>query len=801
METAVQGPTPQRPQHRRNASSKSNLFKALVSPKTRQDDGPDSTTGPSRQNVRTQTVPLLPPDHPHASKGKVLSERHSNARSPPSSPSKSRQKSMATSKTSHDLRTSQSPTKKSRQDGPASPKKSRSSTNLAGVFAKMNRSNKDLSSQSQPKDKENTTPPSSANGEPPAETPIWAQYASTAKKPDSRPGTRDGINSSVRVQDEIAKYTPKEYSPSKQRNFNGDFQQPQLRPTLGSRGPRPQSEYVLGADIMGAIGRRLSGDRSSSDFGRRKSEDVERSENGQRESRDKTTNRKTSGSSTEQAPAKEKLNIAKRGGRVMAAVAAFQGKSKDPQNSKREEPALDEKAVDQAFEAVLSSRNVPEPMRQKMRSLTLRVKADFVKQDQEASKTNRSSPIATENGIEVKDYASSKKAADSSPTEQKKDEEDLKSTKRSRARSRTFTFSKGDKRTDGSPSKKQRSRSKSRAATSHEVENRSPTTPTTPTTPRSSMDKRQSGTPAVPADYISYLKKNQDPVKIEVGRLHKLRILLRNETVSWVDAFLSLGGMSEIVGLLHRIMAVEWREEHEDQLLHETLLCLKGLCTTERAMSELEKVADALFPALVAMIFDEEKKGPAEYTTRGIITTVLCESELPRELLGVGSLLTTCSQLLSCGQQHFSRSIGTARSKGPNVPRRADQTRRRTPCGLRTRHARISTIQTLVPRSYERNQRSLLDLPPPPKRSTSSPTLIIKIHRLNRHLHRPSRTRESVRSNIQPPPLPRHPPPCSRSPLHRRRRMGRNNLHNHPPRPPKRSHCLHPHSFRQEQPP
>jgi vacuolar protein sorting-associated protein 13A/C len=29
-------------------------------------------------------------------------------------------------------------------------------------------------------------------------------------------------------------------------------------------------------------------------------------------------------------------------------------------------------------------------------------------------------------------------------------------------------------------------------------------------------------------------------------------------------------------------LAMEWREEHEDQLLHETLLCLKGLCTTER---------------------------------------------------------------------------------------------------------------------------------------------------------------------------------------------------------------------------
>lgn len=71
---------------------------------------------------------------------------------------------------------------------------------------------------------------------------------------------------------------------------------------------------------------------------------------------------------------------------------------------------------------------------------------------------------------------------------------------------------------------------------------------------------------------------------------------------------------------------MEWRDEHEDQLLHETLLCLKGLCTTERAIEELEKVADKLFPALIGMLFDDEKKGPAEYTTRTIIITVLCKS-------------------------------------------------------------------------------------------------------------------------------------------------------------------------------
>jgi hypothetical protein len=60
-------------------------------------------------------------------------------------------------------------------------------------------------------------------------------------------------------------------------------------------------------------------------------------------------------------------------------------------------------------------------------------------------------------------------------------------------------------------------------------------------------------------DFVSYLRKVQKPELVEVGRLHKLRLLLRNETVAWTDEFIGHGGMEEIVSLLHRIMEVEWR--------------------------------------------------------------------------------------------------------------------------------------------------------------------------------------------------------------------------------------------------
>lgn len=71
--------------------------------------------------------------------------------------------------------------------------------------------------------------------------------------------------------------------------------------------------------------------------------------------------------------------------------------------------------------------------------------------------------------------------------------------------------------------------------------------------------KTTADTSADPADFIHYLREVQKPELVEVGKLHKLRILLRNETVAWVDSFIAGSGMDEIVMLLYRIMKVEWR--------------------------------------------------------------------------------------------------------------------------------------------------------------------------------------------------------------------------------------------------
>ena len=64
-------------------------------------------------------------------------------------------------------------------------------------------------------------------------------------------------------------------------------------------------------------------------------------------------------------------------------------------------------------------------------------------------------------------------------------------------------------------------------------------------------------------------------------------------------------------------------EEHEDTLLHEVLRCLKGLCTTDLALKGLCDIAPTLMPALLGMLFDEEHKGPSEFSTRELIISLL----------------------------------------------------------------------------------------------------------------------------------------------------------------------------------
>ena len=199
-------------------------------------------------------------------------------------------------------------------------------------------------------------------------------------------------------------------------------------------------------------------------------------------------------------------------------------------------------------------------------------------------------------------------------SEATRDQEIHELPRKTRSRSRTFTFSK-----DRSPSKKRkadRPPGHSRAKSTDTIASTRSSTTALPTL---------SGTSKLlkPQDFICYLQKERQPRFIEVGKVHKLRQVLRNETVAWVDDFISNEGMGEVLGLLYRTIEVEWREDHEDSLLHETLLCLKALFTTSSALKQMDQVQERLFPALLHLLLDEERKGPSEFATRSIIVSLL----------------------------------------------------------------------------------------------------------------------------------------------------------------------------------
>ncbi|KAK9792181.1 putative Formin GTPase-binding domain-containing protein [Seiridium cardinale] len=286
------------------------------------------------------------------------------------------------------------------------------------------------------------------------------------------------------------------------------------------------------------------------------------------------------------------------------------GSKSDDSPTERIEPIIEPKDIDKHLEAMLDRRNIPEHQRYKMRNLADTIKMEFIRQDwaENNMAPNRSSTNDSE--FSMNDSL----------------ERDGSKEKKSRGRSWTLSRNSGKKSEANSPTKKQKGEGTIgrhfRSRSTDSVASERPSSSGSASGGGGgifSKIKAQQG----PADFVAYLRKVQKPESVEVGKLHKLRLLLRNETVAWTDEFVRQGGMEEIVGLLHRIMEVEWREEHEDALLHENLLCLKALCTTGLALQYLHSIQGTLFPALLHLIFDPEKKGPSEFTTRNIITSVL----------------------------------------------------------------------------------------------------------------------------------------------------------------------------------
>ena len=207
--------------------------------------------------------------------------------------------------------------------------------------------------------------------------------------------------------------------------------------------------------------------------------------------------------------------------------------------------------------------NTQEDVRQKMRTLTTRVKADFLRQNKaDGSKSARESPskksLRLEDAFRRPTLGRSAKSNDSAedvPVNVGEPDKGSDSSKRPRPRSKTFTFKKEDR----SPTKKQRSGATVSAHGHSKSVEMIKSSSAKSLTSMGATILAKASKPAVPEEYVTYLRKSQKPEAFDNEKMHKLRLLLRNETVAWVDAFIRQGGMTELVNLLHRIMAVEWR--------------------------------------------------------------------------------------------------------------------------------------------------------------------------------------------------------------------------------------------------
>lgn len=241
------------------------------------------------------------------------------------------------------------------------PKKSKSSTSLSALLSRPKSSKGPKTDNShESKDKENQTPPTTGEIAP---RPIWAQFASERDESFGSP-TKIPLNDIDDLTDEMALYTPQDYSPSKQRNF-GDCERPTLSRGIDRR-PRPKSAVLPSAPSNRSFTETISRLRQGSgDKGQKRlpSDDLQ-AQYTQQESRRPSDERKVVGSQidAEQVKCEDSLEQtwtrAKGGSRVMAAVAAFNDRSQEPAQqlatvSKSPGPPLDPAAINNAFEELL----------------------------------------------------------------------------------------------------------------------------------------------------------------------------------------------------------------------------------------------------------------------------------------------------------------------------------------------------------------------------------------------------------------------------------------------------------------
>lgn len=469
----------------------------------------------------------LPTDHPRS---RALGELHQNQQYHAPSPSKKSREGKRPSTGDNDNKmylhkktlssislkslAGRDTDRKSKDKEPKEPKpkKVKSSTNLGKLLSRP-KSSKSLKKRAEEeemraqKNKENRSPDTSPT-DPPSRPPIYAQFSSErfAKQPLG------------------GKFLENE------KDISGSDSSVASR--RGGR-PRPQSTYLPSSFSIQDISRRVSGESA------RLSAELQRRLSGSRRP------------AVDRNPSYDSKTSVKDGStrsiRARTLVAGQSVATKAPEA--KGQRSLRSEDVDREFEAMLDRRNIPEHQRGKMRSLDMTMKKDFVKQDWaelEAAKNARPGTNGSDSSADI--------------IEEPKEEPAVKPK---RPRSRAFTLTRSRSKEPPSPTKKQKPEESIglgrhlRSKSTESLRDGNKSLKESGASVAQTLIAKAKG--QLPEDFVSYLRKVQKPESVEVGRLHKLRLLLRNETVAWTDEFIKKGGMAEIVGLLHRTMEVEWR--------------------------------------------------------------------------------------------------------------------------------------------------------------------------------------------------------------------------------------------------
>ena len=362
-------------QHKRAGSS---VLKSIIAPRHHKRN---PTAGNALSHCRTEylasqrPVPILPPNHPHAQKAleelklrerqsrsssdksiEVFDEENQLGRNPHRRDESSKSLKGSPEKVRENVQKPRANDSKENQK----PRKSKSSTSLSALLSKSKSSKHSKGNGGNLKDKENQTPPSSAGAELP---PIWAQFATQPVSTQQSP-TKVPLNDWRNVERECALYTPKEYSPSKQRNFQ-DYHQPVLSRKVEPK-PRPRSAYISSNYSTASFADTVSGLRSTDDAKKHQTNPFG-VQSTQSDQTNKTDSRRSSselglhsiGSITGDRKVSENsapsgLTVAKNGSRVMAAVAAFNDRSRESK-TELSRVKLDIKDLDREFESLLVS--------------------------------------------------------------------------------------------------------------------------------------------------------------------------------------------------------------------------------------------------------------------------------------------------------------------------------------------------------------------------------------------------------------------------------------------------------------